>query len=200
MTIDEERSLRSILSEAESEFRENEEAYAHFSYELGMTYWYCYEGDGGHLFAVTWFEKALGEPYCDFLGEEKCMRLQVMTELEECHQALEKRKIRGEEEFSFEEFWKKLMSVKEAALMDTEKDYTSLLMWNETISLIYDYLGEFCDSGVTKSDIEEFVGEMEHALALEGTNKYLSDAEHKLKLSLLQKAELLRESMTYVYG
>lgn len=200
MTVEEEESLRKLLSEVENEFKKNEKGYARFAYELGMAYWYYFEGDGGRIFAVTWFEKIQKEPYCDFLSREKCARLQVMTELEACCQALERRKIRGEEEFSFRELWNKLMSVKEAAQMEAEKDYTSLLMWNETISLIYDYLGEFCDSGVTKADIEEFMGEMESTLALENTRKYLNEAERKLKHSLLQKTELLRESMNYVYG
>jgi len=161
-TSDEEQMLRSILNEPanarsrsnESYFKENEEGYATFSYQLALLYWYFYKESGNRAYAVKWFENVANSSVA---SEQQKVRAAIFGRIGDYYLKLGKRNEAGDERVSYQDYWGDLVKLYELDVIDLDNEVTALRLYYEIIFQVFNNTNEFKGSGVGHEEMESVV-------------------------------------------
>ena len=145
----------------EEYLKKNEKGYAEVSYQMGLAYWYFYEGRDGRKIAVNWFQNVCDSSIKAFGEEEKRNRSQIYSKIGAYQAELEQYAATGLGKEFFGEYWEDLMKLWQLPMSKSDGAVTTLALWQEILSAILRYTYEFLDSGVTKEEMMQIVCEIE---------------------------------------
>lgn len=161
---EEDEKLRSILNERapdgkslEMHLKENCEGYERLAYELGLAYFYDYEGEGSKSYAVKWLNVAAQAQTLPRLFRERALRLGIIgtyySQIGQINRA-------GDEKISYEDYWRDLTELSSGNLVQLDNAVTALRMYQELASQIYGRALEFRQAGVPRKELEEQISKI----------------------------------------
>ena len=137
---------------AEQRFREgNQSGYDSFIYNLGLAYFYYYEGNGNKSLAKPWFRLARESKT---LPEAKKTRAARFYELAEDEEAGQRADLAGDHPVSYADVWKSLKSVSDGDLVQQDNVRTALVVYRELTAQISAHAQDFRRAGIAEKDLE----------------------------------------------
>ena len=168
---------------------ETREGYERLAYELGLAYYYDYEGEGSKSYGVKWLNIAAGSGTLPEACRERALRLGTIgayySQLGQVNRA-------GDEKLSYEDYWEDLTALASGNLVRLDNAVTALRMYQELAAQIHGHALEFLQAGISKGEMEEELGKIRQHLKTDfaGVNweEGLREMQSRLMM-LLQEAE-----------
>ncbi len=156
-SIEEDEQLRDIMltSASDSGTREellsaSPEEYGVFAYNMGLTYFYSYDGDGNKSMSSYWFKKAVESGALD---EHKNERAQRLGKIANYYTFLGKDSMTGDMSVSFKEYWEDLCYISDGNIVAIDNETTALMIYKEMAGQICLYGTSFYNSGIDYSEM-----------------------------------------------
>ncbi|NBK93416.1 serine/threonine protein kinase [bacterium 1XD21-13] len=158
-TREEDEHLRGILNRSTSGgktyemcLKENREGYERVAYELGLAYYYDYEGEGNKSYGVKWLNIAAEGDTLPKACRERALRLGTIgayySQIGQVNRA-------GDAKVSYQDYWRDLTSLASGNLVQLDNAVTALRMYQELASQIHGRALEFRYAGIPKEEMEE---------------------------------------------
>lgn len=158
-TSQEDEELRRILNQMASDGRtfemhlkENREGYERFAYDLGLAYYYDYEGEGSKSYGVKWLNIAAESEALPEAYRERALRLGTIgayySQIGQVNRA-------GDAKVSYKDYWEDLKELSSGNLVQLDNAVTALRMYQELASQIYGRALEFLQAGISREELEE---------------------------------------------
>lgn len=155
-TEDEAMEIREILIRTQGKatyeqlLSQNEEAYSLFAYRLGIAYFYNYNGEGNKQQSAYWLKKAAEGG----LDETRTARAERLGAIAEYYINLGSVDKTGDSTVDYKQYWDDLVAVSSGNIAQIDNANTALIIYKEMASQIYTNLQNFAKSGVSYSDME----------------------------------------------
>ncbi|WP_255348126.1 serine/threonine protein kinase [Robinsoniella sp. KNHs210] len=213
LTEEEDIFLRKVLKEkSEGDTRSHEEAlrtdegaFLRVSYELGMAYWYYFEGDGGKSYAARWFlniaeaAESIGNTEITGITQNQRKRAAVLAKIGSYYSRIRNRREDETENISYLTFWKDLMEIYDIQESDKDADKVNLLLWEEISAQSYYFADRFCQAGLEKAVLDRILREIKDKVQI-NDNRPVSKEIEVLEKDILKNIELAIESVERIYN
>lgn len=130
---------------------ENPGGYGLFAYRLGLAYFYNYEGDGNKQQSAYWLKKAAENTQLDESRLARAKRLGAIADYYINLGVLDKS---GDSAVDYSQYWADLVAVCDGNITAEDNATTALVIYKEMASQICVNLQNFAKSGVSYSDME----------------------------------------------
>ena len=156
----EEQEIRKVLGTEENRNRSNEkylkanvEDYDKFAYDLGIAYYFSYNGTGNKGAARKWLEIASeAEPTVE-LNEANINRAENLYKISEYYDSLGMRNQAGDSMVSYADYWRDLQKTAEDDSA-SGNNVNMLLAYKEMTSQIANNAANFKSAGITRQQME----------------------------------------------
>ena len=156
----EEQEIRKVLGTEENRNRRNEEylkanveAYDKFAYDLGIAYYFSYNGTGNKGAARKWLEIASEAEPTDELNEANINRAANLYKISEYYDSLGMRNQAGDSMASYADYWRDLQKTVEDDSA-SGNNVNMLLAYKEMTSQIANNAANFKSAGITRQQME----------------------------------------------
>ena len=163
----EEQEIRKVLGTEENRNRSNEEYlkanaedYDKFAYDLGIAYYFSYNGTGNKGAARKWLEIASEAEPTEELNEANINRAANLYKISEYYDSLGMRNQAGDSMVSYADYWRDLQKTVEDDLA-SGNNVNMLLAYKEMTSQIANNAANFKSAGITLQQMEN---ELDHAV------------------------------------
>ena len=196
----EEQEIRKVLGTEENRNRRNEEylkanveAYDKFAYDLGIAYYFSYNGTGNKGAARKWLEIASEAEPTDELNEANINRAANLYKISEYYDSLGMRNQAGDSRVSYADYWRDLQKTVEDDSA-SGNNVNILLAYKEMTFQIADNAANFKSAGITRQQMEN---ELDHAVEAVGNMKIVTGSanaeyEQELKYNLIESLGFAR--------
>ena len=154
------QEIRKVLGTEENRNRRNEEylkanveAYDKFAYDLGIAYYFSYNGTGNKGAARKWLEIASEAEPTDELNEANINRAANLYKISEYYDSLGMRNQAGDSMASYADYWRDLQKTVEDDSA-SGNNVNMLLAYKEMISQIANNAANFKSAGITRQQME----------------------------------------------
>ena len=171
----------------ESYFEGNKEEYDEFAFQMGLAYFYSYEGGekSGKSMSQTWFEKAAESESLDKDKKELSKRFASIAAY---YASLDSVDESGYSTTSYGDYWIDLVSLTDGDLTSVVNPETALVMYKELVYRIDENALDFKRAGVTKG---ELLGELEETKKTLETTSFASTNANQTDINEQKKQEIL---------
>lgn len=156
----EEQEIRKVLGTEENRNRSNEkylkanvEDYDKFAYDLGIAYYFSYNGTGNKGAARKWLEIASEAEPTDELNEANINRAANLYKISEYYDSLGMRNQAGDSMVSYAGYWRDLQKTAEDDSA-SGNNVNMLLAYKEMTSQIANNAANFKSAGITRQQME----------------------------------------------
>ena len=156
----EEQEIRKVLGTEENRNRSNEkylkanvEDYDKFAYDLGIAYYFSYNGTGNKGAARKWLEIASEAEPTDELNEANINRAANLYKISEYYDSLGMRNQAGDSMVSYADYWRDLQKTVEDDSA-SGNNVNMLLAYKEMTSQIANNAANFKSAGITRQQME----------------------------------------------
>ncbi len=170
-SLEEEQVLQEMMDAAlplngERVFEQIERTSGEFgklAYDLGIAYWYFYEGSGGRAAASGWFAKAV---HCADPGEEQAgwvREAEVYERIGSYYEKLGKQDITGEEAADSAIYWKdlsQLYQIKTETVQGEEVEIVRKNLMEERLNLLIFEAARLREAGIKRKEMRAAVKEI----------------------------------------
>ena len=197
---EEEQEIRKVLGTEENRNRSNEEYlkanekdYEKFAYDLGIAYYFSYNGTGNKGAARKWLEIASKAEPAEQLNEANINRAANLYHIAEYYDSLGMRNQAGDSKVSYADYWRDLQKTAED---DTASgnNVNMLLAYKEMISQIAGNAADFKSSGITRQQMEKELDNAAEAVSNMEivTGSANAEYERELKEELIENLGAVR--------
>ena len=196
----EEQEIRKVLGTEENKNRRNEEYlkanvedYDKFAYDLGIAYYFSYNGTGNKGAARKWLEIASEAEITEKLNEANINRAANLYKISEYYDSLGMRNQAGDSRVSYADYWRDLQKTVEDDSA-SGNNVNILLAYKEMTFQIADNAANFKSAGITRQQMEN---ELDHAVEAVGNMKIVTGSanaeyEQELKYNLIESLGFAR--------
>ena len=196
----EEQEIRKVLGTEENKNRRNEEYlkanvedYDKFAYDLGIAYYFSYNGTGNKGAARKWLEIASEAEITEKLNEANINRAANLYKISEYYDSLGMRNQAGDSRVSYADYWRDLQKTAEDDSA-SGNNVNILLAYKEMTFQIADNAANFKSAGITRQQMEN---ELDHAVEAVGNMKIVTGSanaeyEQELKYNLIESLGFAR--------
>ena len=138
--------------------RQNQEEYASFAYEMGIAYFYYYNGEGNKLMSQPWFEAAMSGKQLDPVKKSRAERFYRIADY---YSILSNRDRTGDSSISFRQYWDDLYALSSGNIAEDDNKVTALVMYKELLYQISMRASDFMRAGVSKAEMEKALYEVQ---------------------------------------
>ena len=190
----EEQEIRKVLGTEENRNRSNEEYlkanvedYDKFAFNLGIAYYFSYNGTGNKGAARKWLEIASEAEPTDELNEANINRAANLYKISEYYDSLGMRNQAGDSMASYADYWRDLQKTVEDDSA-SGNNVNMLLAYKEMISQIANNAANFKSAGITRQQMEN---ELDNAVEAVSNMKIVTGSanaeyEQELKDNLIE--------------
>ena len=190
----EEQEIRKVLGTEENRNRSNEkylkanvEDYDKFAYDLGIAYYFSYNGTGNKGAARKWLEIASEAEITEKLNEANINRAANLYKISEYYDSLGMRNQAGDSMASYADYWRDLQKTVEDDSA-SGNNVNMLLAYKEMISQIANNAANFKSAGITRQQMEN---ELDNAVEAVSNMKIVTGSanaeyEQELKDNLIE--------------
>ncbi|HIX29232.1 MAG TPA: serine/threonine protein kinase [Candidatus Blautia stercoravium] len=179
----------------EEYLKENGVAYNKLAYDLGVAYFYSYDGTGNKAASRKWLGIAAKAEPTEKLNEKNIVRAQNLYKIAEYYDSLGVRNQAGDSMVSYSDYWKDLVKILETDTGSGVNNVNILLSYKELVACIVSKATDFEKAGVTQKQMEiqldkavEVLNDME---ILKGAAN--ADYEQEMKEGLMNHIAAARE-------
>ena len=172
----------------------NEEAYDEFAFQMGLAYFYYYNGDGNKQLSRAWFEIAGDEN--STLPESKKTRAECFAKIAGYYANLDSKDKAGDRQITYKDYWDDLVTLTDGDLTAVDNERTALVMYNELVYQIYTNTVNFRQAGVSETELREQLDKVRERLE-EG---FFSSDVREDKTKLLSDIESAERQVTTVFS
>ena len=173
---------------------EDKQGYSMMCYRLGLAYFYSYEGVGNKQLSAYWFEQAAaGE-----LEESQIERAKRLGSIAEYYVDLGNVDKSGDVEVDFKDYWDDMVAVSSGDIAQADNANTALVIYKELASQICANASKFNKSGVSYSEMELKLLEIEKTA--NEINDESNDRVVELKDELNTNIEEARKAISMLNG
>ena len=168
-------------------------SYSLFAYRLGLAYFYNYEGDGNKQQSAYWFNQAAtGE-----LTPDKNARAKRLGAIAEYYVNLGQLNKSGDAQVEYDQYWDDLVGVAEGDITKEDNATTALIIYKELASQICVNIENFAKSGVSYSDMELQLINIENHVKndIQGTSEETNERVVALEKELATNIEKARQAI-----
>ena len=196
----EEQEIRKVLGTEENKNRRNEEYlkanvedYDKFAYDLGIAYYFSYNGTGNKGAARKWLEIASEAEITEKLNEANINRAANLYKISEYYDSLGMRNQAGDSMVSYGDYWRDLQkTVGDDSV--SGNNVNMLLAYKEMISQIANNAANFKSAGITRQQMEN---ELDNAVEAVSNMKIVTGSanaeyEQELKDNLIESLGFAR--------
>ena len=169
---EEEEFIRKMLGVTGEEKKRNEEylkackkEYESFAYNLGLAYFYSYNGVGNKGAAQKWLKIAGEGKPSEELEQKDITRAQKLYKIASYYENLGVYHQGGNTEISYKDYWADLVEIAEDDRLRGANRSNMLLSYKELLSQMITCASEFRKAGVSETEMEEQLKEMEKSLS-----------------------------------
>lgn len=119
--------------------------YGEFSYEMGLAYFYCYEGSGNKAMASPYFEIAAQD---EALEESKGERATRLAKVSSYYNKLGKQSKSGDAEISYAQYWEDMDEATKDNIIEIDNAKTACVMYQELSYQIRMHANDFKRAGI----------------------------------------------------
>lgn len=192
--------LRSILitTQGKNTFEQilaqDADSYSLFAYRLGLAYYYSYEGEGNKQQSAYWFNKA-AEGNLNDNQLERAKRLGAIASYYVNLGAVDKT---GDITVSYKDYWDDLVAVCEGNITESDNANTALAIYKEMTSQICASANQFKKAGVSTSDMQLQLMNIEKHLKsdIKGTDAEASERVVELEQELSTNIEKAKQTIS----
>lgn len=199
-TQEEDISMKEILGYKGSGNKSNEEylegnkaAYDEFAFQMGIAYFYYYNGDGNKQLSRTWFETAAAS---DTLDAAKQKRAECFARIASYYSNLDSQDKAGDSQFSYKTYWEDLVDLTDGDLTAVDNERTALVMYNELVYQVYTNTVKFQQDGVSESELQSQLEKVKESL----NDGFFSDNIRDDKEKLLTDIETAQRQIIAAYS
>lgn len=176
---EEEQTIRKVIGitgdakrSNEDYFKTNGEDYDKFSYDLGVAYFYSYNGVGDKAASKKWLSNASEASPTGDLNEKNISRAKNLYKIANYYDSLKVRNQAGDSVVSYSDYWFDLVGIVEEDAKDSNNLY-KLLSYKELTAQIAGKASNFKDAGITKQQMLTQLGAAEEVLgSMESSEQY----------------------------
>lgn len=172
----------------------NEEAYDEFAFQMGLAYFYYYNGDGNKQLSRAWFEIAGDEN--STLPESKKTRAECFAKIAGYYANLDSKDKAGDRQITYKDYWDDLVTLTDGDLTAVDNERTALVMYNELVYQIYTNTVNFRQAGVSETELRDQLDKVRERLE-EG---FFSSDVREDKTKLLSDIESAERQVTTVFS
>lgn len=165
-----------------------------FAYQLGLAYWYFYEENGGKKYALPWFKKA-AEASEGEMDHAHQLRAQVFLRIGGYYEKLGQKDVSGDKREIYKKYWADLMELKDSSISEIDNNVTQLRLMNEIVTQIYIHCADFREIGVTKTQMEEVLEDIENEMGEMDISGSQSSVEPQLSGRIKETMILAEEAI-----
>ena len=184
----------------EEMLEENPEAYGAFASELGMIYWYDYEGQDGRKIAAGWFSKAVRA--VDGTKKEEApgwsIRAQIYSHMGSYYERLGIQDDSGEKENYAQVYWQELKQLLEAGVDGYSQPVTRLRFYQESLQQILFLAKEMQKTGIKKEELTAVVKQLAKRAENVETDQSGTQLEDELKQEIAYGAQTAEEILEHL--
>ncbi|MCI6464639.1 MAG: serine/threonine protein kinase [Faecalicatena sp.] len=182
----------------ESYLEADEKAYDDFAFQMGLAYYYYYEGNGNKPMSQAWFDIASSSTTLDSNKVERAKRLGRIAGY---YANLNSSNKAGDSTTTYRDYWKDLTELVSGNLVEMDNVKTALVMYKEVVYQIGQNPLNFKAAGVTK---EELISQLDKTKSRLNTDIVVlnesdrTEIEH-LKNTILDNIEWARKEVDIAY-
>lgn len=204
----EEKEMRKILGitgdsgRSNEEFlRQKEEEYRKFAYELGLAYFYSYEGTGNKAASRKWLKIAAEGETSDLLHKGDLDRAKSLYKIADYYDSLGIRNQAGDSKASYWEYWQDLWEVTKDAREGGDHRML-LLSCKELAGQIAARASDFKRAGISSREMETQLQKNREAVEMMEIARESANAEYEeeLRQTVLQNFQMAEETFRAVYN
>lgn len=157
----EEQMIRKALGITGDRRRSNEEyleengaAYSKLAYDLGIAYFYSYDGTGNKAASRKWLGIAAEAEPTEKLNEKNITRAQNLYKIAEYYDSLGVQNQAGDSMVSYADYWKDLVKILETDTASGDNHVNILLSYKELAACLVSKATDFEKAGVTREQME----------------------------------------------
>ena len=170
-SLEEEQVLQSMLEAAvplkeESVFEQIErtsDEFGKLAYDLGIAYWYFYEGAGGRAAASGWFAKAVHSANSEEAEDSWVREAEIYARIGSYYEKLGKQDITGEKAADSAVYWEdlsQLCQIKTETVQGEEVEIVRKNLMEERLNLLIFESAELREAGIKKKELRKAVKEI----------------------------------------
>ena len=148
-------------SAANEQYLEETKEYASFAYEMGLAYYYYYEGTGNKPMAEPWL-KAAAEGKA--LSEAQAGRASRLAKIAGYYARIGRVNLAGDAEVSYKDFWNDFAALTDGNIKAIDNAKTACVTYQELTYQIRMHAREFRDAGVPEEEILQKLTEIAERL------------------------------------
>ena len=155
----------------EKEKKRNEEylksckrEYESFAYNLGIAYFYSYNGAGNKAAAEKWLKIAGEGKPSKKLQKSEIIRAQKLWKIAAYYEQLGMYHQGGDVSISYKDYWKDLTEIASHEKKNVQQSKDLLFSYNELLSQIITSAFRFAEAGVSKAEMKKQLKEIEEEL------------------------------------
>lgn len=173
----------------------NSDAYNKFAYDLGIAYFYSYDGTGNKAASRKWLGIAAEAEPTEELNEKNIARAKNLYKIAEYYDSLGVRNQAGDSMVSYSDYWLDLVKIVETDVKAGDNNVNTLLSYKELTARIVSNATDFKSAGVTKKQMESQLDEAVSVLTSMEivTGSANADYEREMKEALLENIGVARE-------
>ncbi len=173
----------------------NSDEYNKFAYDLGIAYFYSYNGTGNKAASRKWLGIAAEAEPTEELNEKNIARAKNLYKIAEYYDSLGVRNQAGDSMVSYSDYWLDLVKIVETDVKAGDNNVNILLSYKELTARIVSNATDFKSAGVTKKQMESQVDEAVSVLTSMEivTGSANADYEQEMKEALMENIVVARE-------
>ena len=206
---EEEQQMRRMLgivgdsSRSNEEYLEtNKEAYEEFAYDLGIAYFYSYDGTGNKAAAKKWLGIAAEASPTEKLNQANIERAENLYKIASYYDNLNVRNQAGDSMVSYADYWLDLTRMADQEREETGNNVNKLLIYKELTAQIFSSAVEFRGAGITEDQMKAELDKMEESLdqmeIIHGTAN--AAYEEELKQAVYENLNMARNNLAAVFN
>lgn len=138
----------------EEYLKENGAAYSKLAYDLGIAYFYSYDGTGNKAASRKWLGIAAEVEPTEKLNEKNITRAQNLYKIAEYYDSLGVQNQAGDSMVSYADYWKDLVKILETDTASGDNHVNILLSYKELAACLVSKATDFEKAGVTREQME----------------------------------------------
>ena len=134
----------------EGQLKINQEAYDQFAYDMGLAYFYYYEGDGNKQLSQSWFNIAKNSKT---LSQTEVERATRFSQIADYNMRMNLKNKAGDSSVSYSDYWNDLVLLASGDLAKDDNVKTALVVYRELTGQILIHMNDFKNAGVSEDVI-----------------------------------------------
>lgn len=186
----------------EEYLKANAEDYNKFAYDLGIAYFYSYNGTGNKAASKKWLGIAAEAEPTEQLNETNISRAQNLYKIASYYDSLGVRNQAGDSMVSYSDYWLDLVKMAEEDAGNGDNNVNTLLVYKELTAQIVTNASGFKQAGITQQQMEtqlEKATEVLQSMEIV-TGSANAEYEQEMKDSLIENIGVAQEIVVSTYN